>query len=225
MRIAVVSPYSTKKIIEELKIRWFSLSARPQFVFTYGGDGTILEAERCYSGVPIVPVQKSKICSRCSVYSAADVGKIVSRIAAGKYRIAEEQKVMAVFRGRKISALNEIQLHLRDPRRALRFSVRSGKKFYKEIIGDGLVAATAYGSNAYYRSMGYAPFRRGIRIGFSNVWPRLPSLEINKSATIKILREPAWLAADNHFLAAMRKGDSVKILPSRQKARFVVLHG
>lgn len=223
MRAAVVSPYSTGKIVRALKGHGFSLSARPQFVFTYGGDGTILEAERRYPGVPIVPMQRSKICSRCSVYSLADVRRVARAILKGKYRVAEEQKVEAVFRGRKVYALNEIQIHLRDPRRALRFSVRSCKKFYREVIADGLAAATAYGSHAYYRSMGYAPFRRGVRIGFSNAWPRLPGLEINTSATIRILRESAWLAADNHFLVAMKKGDSVTIKPSRKRARFVVL--
>lgn len=223
MHVAVVSPYDREKIVRLLKKAGFVISAKPQFVFTYGGDGTILQAEQCFSGVPIVPVQKSRICSNCSVYSVSDIGKVAGEIKKGKFRIAKEGKVEAVFKGRKLHALNEIQLHVKDPRKALRFSVRAGKTRYRELIGDGLVAATRYGSTAYYRSLGYVPFRKGVRIGFNNVWPRLPALELGGTAIIRILREPAWLIADNAVKLGMKEGDFVAIRPSKKKARFVVV--
>ncbi len=89
--------------------------------------------------------------------------------------------------------------------------------------GDGLVAATPYGSTAYYRSIGYAPFKSGIRIGFNNAWPRLPSAEIGKAALVRVVREEAWLIADNFFKTGMKRGDKVVIRPSKKIARFVVL--
>ncbi len=223
MRVAVVSPYNRQRIEKTLKARGFVVSPDPEIVFTYGGDGTILEAERKFSGVPIVPVQKSRICSNCSVYSLFDLGKVMKAIEKGMYSVAEEQKVEAVFKGRKVSALNEIQLHVKDPRRALRFSLRTPRMKYSEVVGDGLVAATPYGSTAYYRSIGYAPFKSGIWIGFNNAWPRLPSAEIGKAAVARIIREEAWLIADNFFKAEMKRGDKVVIRPSKKIARFVVL--
>ena len=171
----------------------------------------------------MVPVQRSRICSNCSVYSLFDLKQVIKAIGKGRYSVAEEQKVEAVFNGRKVSALNEIQLHVKDPRRALRFSLRAPRMKYREIISDGLVAATPYGSTAYYRSIGYAPFKSGIRIGFNNAWPRLPAMEVKKKAVVKLLRESAWLAADNFFKAEMKKSDKITIKPSKKKARFVVM--
>jgi NAD kinase len=224
MNVALVSHYDKKPILDALKKHGFSLSSRPKFVFTYGGDGTILEAEKCYPGVPLIPIQRSTICSHCSVYSVSDLDKMLHAIKSGKYSIKEEKKIEAVFQGRTISALNDIQIHLKDPRRAVRFSVKTKKKFYKEVVGDGIVAATPYASDSYYRAIGYKPFKSGLRLGFNNAWPKLPSIDIGKGVVITITRENAWLAADNFFLRTIKRWESVTIRPSKKKARFVVLH-
>jgi len=128
MRIAVVSHYDKKQVAKTLKRYGFAFSTDPEIVFTYGGDGTILEAEHRFPGMPIVPIQKSKICSNCSVYSVYDVKKVIENIKQGKYRIKEEETVEAVFKGKRIAALNEIQIHIKDPRKALRFSLKTGNK-------------------------------------------------------------------------------------------------
>ncbi len=221
MRAAIVSHYDKTAIANAIKRHGFLLSPKPQFVFTYGGDGTILEAESMFPGIPLVPVQKSRICSHCSVYSVVGLDRALHAIRQGKYSIRKEQKIEAVFKGKSIHALNDIQVHVKDPRRALRFSVRSGKLFYKEIIGDGFVASTSYGSGAYYRAIGNTPFKKGIRLGFNNVWPRLPFAQIDREASVKIIREHAYLAADNFFLKEIRPGDSIKIRQSKKIARFV----
>ena len=66
MKASVVSDYDTTKIVKILKKHGFVLSSSPELVFTYGGDGTILDAERKFPGVPIVPIQNSRICSRAN---------------------------------------------------------------------------------------------------------------------------------------------------------------
>lgn len=221
MRAAVVSPYRKERVVRMLRDRGFKISNDPQVVFSYGGDGTILEAERRFPGVPIAPIQKSRICSNCSIYSVADLDRAVQKIVAGKFRVKEEMKIEASFKGKRIAALNEIQMHIADPRRALRFSVRNGVN-YGEIIGDGIVAATPFGSTAYYRSIGYTPFSSGLRIGFNNAWPRLPAIE-TKKAVVVLRRGSALLLADNFFKRDMKEGDRFIVRESKQKARFVVV--
>jgi NAD+ kinase len=222
MKAALLSHYPANKIMNLLVRNGFHISADPEFVFTYGGDGTILEAEHKYPGVPVVPVQKSEICANCSVYSVTSLRSVLEKIKRGNFSIKEEPKIEAVFQGRKISALNEVQVHVRDPRRALRFSLRSGKTNYRQLIGDGIIASTPFGSTAYYRSIGYKSFRSGLRIGFNNVWPKLPYLEIKDSAELKLLRGEAWLTGDNCFIKKMDAGDRVVVMPSKEKARFVL---
>jgi NAD kinase len=223
MRAAIVTHYEIADLSLALKRHGFLLSKKPQFVFTYGGDGTILEAERKFPGIPLIPVQRSRMCSHCAVYNVYGFDKTLHALRRGRYKIKEEKKIEAVFRGRIISALNDIQVHMKDSRRALRFSVKSQKIFYKEVVGDGVVAATPYASGAYYRALGYRPFRHGCRLGFNNVWPKLPSLDVGKGVVVRLIREKAWLAADNFFLKEMRPGDSVRIKQSKKKARFVVI--
>lgn len=222
MQAAVYSPYGKQKIFGELKRHGFSISGKnPGFVFVYGGDGSILKAEHLYPGIPKVPMRKSIICSKCRHYGLSNLGRLASAINAGKFRVKEETKIEAVIGGKRITALNEIQVRNADPRKALRFSLQAGKT-RKEIIGDGFVAATPYGSTGYYRSMGYKPFKSGIRIGFNNVWPNMKPVKTG-TCTVKIIRESAVLAADNFFVRKLSKGDTVAIRKSRNKARFVVV--
>lgn len=222
MKAAVVSDYNAKKLIGMLKKHGFSLSSNPEYVFTYGGDGTILDAERKFSGVPIAPVQNSRVCSKCRSYFVHNLGNVLEAIKKRKYVVVEETKIQAIFKGRKVHALNEVQIHSSDPRKAIRFSFKTKNKNYRELIGDGVIVATPYGSTGYYRSIGYKPFKTGLMAGFNNIWPRLPAVPLGK-CTIRIVRENGWIAADNFFLENMNEGDMVVIKKSNKKARFLVI--
>jgi hypothetical protein len=41
----------------------------PDFIITVGGDGTLLQAERCYPSIPKLPVRDSLRCYRCDRHS------------------------------------------------------------------------------------------------------------------------------------------------------------
>lgn len=225
MKIWIESPYKIAEIRKRIEKSGAKIGKNPDFVITYGGDGTILLAEHRYPGVPKIPVQKSRICSKCFSYSVDDLEKTIAKIKTGAFRVKEKTKIEAKFKNRKITALNEVQIRSKDPRRAVRMEIKHGKKktniMKTNIIGDGLVAATPYGSTGYYRSLGYKPFASGIRIGFNNVWPKRAALHGGIVATLT--REEAFLAADNFFLKTIKAGDSVTIQESKEKARFVVV--
>ncbi len=222
MKIWVESHFRTGKIVNALKKAGIVVSSsNPDFVITYGGDGTILDATRKFTA-PIVPIRKSFICSRCMHYSHDTIQYIIKKLLYGKYKLRYFEKIEAVCRNRKLIGLNEVQVHNTDPRIAIRFSVKCGSVHYKEIIGDGIAASTAYGSTAYYNALGYKPFLHGCRLGFNNTKPRHAPLALKTKCIVKLLRGPAALFADNNpFSIKVKAGDSVVIRKSREQGRFV----
>ena len=134
------------------------------------------------------------------------------------------KKVEVVFGKKKLVGLNEIQIHSKDPRKALRFSLETGKQKFDEIIGDGLVFSTAYGSTAYYSALGYKPFKEGVRIGFNNTHNiEKINIELKKQAIVKVLRGSGFLLADNQEkIFKVKEGQSFQVRKSIEKAKFVV---
>ena len=195
----------------------------PEVVITYGGDGSILHAEAKYPGIPKLPIRENTISSKCESYSIGQIPKILAKLSEGKYKTYEQTKVEAYFGGRSLIGLNEVQIHTKVPTHAIRFSFEMGKIKIGELIGDGLVAATPHGSTAYYRSMGGKPFGKGIRIAFNNTWPRRKPVELKGGvAIVKLLRDNAWLAADNNpEMASLKPGDTVEIRQCESRAVFV----
>ena len=222
MKFCVVSFYDKRSVEKEIKKRFRLDKRKPDFVFTYGGDGTILFSEQLYPGVPKIPIRKSWICSKCVHYSANYIGKILDRLEKKQYKIKEQEKIEAIFNGRKLVALNDIQVHNANPAKALRFTLIMGSKKYN-FIGDGVVASTPYGSTAYYNALGYKPFSKGIRIGLNNTHPRRGFFVLDtKTTAVKVTRETALLIADNNEkMTEMKLGDKVLMRKSKSRARFV----
>ncbi|MBI2578843.1 MAG: NAD(+)/NADH kinase [Candidatus Aenigmarchaeota archaeon] len=221
-KIWVESVHNKSAIAEKIRKAGFRIDRKnPDFVLTYGGDGAILAAEWKYPGVPKIPVRKSMICSKCDYYDVADLGTVLRKLKKGSFRISATPKVEAIFRKKSVIGLNEVQVRNKDPRRALRFLLNvDGKSM--QFIADGIVAATPYGSTAYYKSLGYEPFGSGIRIGLNNPAGLRRYFVVKKTAKIRISRERALLAADNQSrIHGLKEGDTVLVRESKQRARFV----
>ncbi len=224
MKIWIESPYDKSEILEAVKRNGIRLSRKnPDFVLTYGGDGTILKAEQKYPGIPKVPIRNSKICSMCVSYGKNSLDYLFEKLKRKDYREEKINKVEAVFKGKKLVAVNEIQVHNKDPRKAIRFNLQVSGHNFEELIGDGLIFSTAFGSTAYYRAAGYEPFKSGIRIGFNNAYPKKEFLKLKSEASVTIIREKAFLIADNSETMTVNPGETVKIKESKQQAVFVRL--
>jgi len=219
----IVSPYDAAFLEERLKSAGIQLTDfHPDFIFTYGGDGTILQAEREFPNVPKIPIKKSELCSKCEVYDPKLIDIVLKKLVHKQYRLEEKEKVEAETGGEQLIGLNEIQIHNQLPYRALRFTIQNGQQQLGECIGDGLIAATAFGSAAYFKAVGGEEFTSGIMVALNNCIPRLTPFKLVDTLTVKITREAANLIADNREqMVTLRPGDTVTIRQAGEKARFV----
>jgi len=227
MKISVFSLPSNdnaKKVVEKIisKNKAFTLtSTKPDVVISVGGDGTFFFTERKYPGVPKILLRKSNICNKCENVS---IEAILKHLQQKRYTITTIYKLDANIGKRKINAVNDIIIRNKDLRRALRFTMNiPGKIKNEEIVGDGLVIATPYGSTAYFHAITKTSFKKGIGIAFNNpVMSRNPIITNNKPIKITILREHAIVASDNDPQTFIIKpGDIITIKQSKQKTKIV----
>ena len=196
-----------------------------QFVISYGGDGTLMHAEHEYPGIPKIVLKDSIICKRCSPLPNEEVlKKVINR----RYAVEELMKLEADADGRKLFAMNDIIVHNKDPRHAIRYSLSvNGLPIGNTIIGDGIVVATPFGSTAYYRSIADGSFELGIGLAFNNSTEQSDHVVLKEDSviTVKIIRGPAVLYADNqeHELI-LGKDAEVVIRRSSLKAAIVIPH-
>lgn len=201
----------------------------PELVVCYGGDGTVLYSERVFPGVPKLCLRKHAGCKTC-VYDVKDLPTLLGKIKAGKYRLLEEMKLVMSFKNYERHALNEVQLHNRNPAKAIRFSlsVQNGElRTYESVVGDGVVISTPFGSRAYYYSVGGTPFDEGIGIAFNNPHNlRVKPFVVDENSVIRVrvIREEGYIIVDNdeNFIE-VGKDDEFVVRKSKQKARFVVM--
>lgn len=219
-----------------------SSSRHPDIVISYGGDGTALEAERQYPGVPRLLIRNSLICRQCSHHTIQEIEMALEMLAKGQYTVKEEMKIEASVRGRKkkMVALNEFNIHYIPPT-ALRMNVSvNGKRLlatrhrhderthllHDVFIGDGLVVSTPHGSKGYFKSITHRAFGKGIGIAFNNtVQSAKPSIaRPQDTVQVTIVRGPGALYADNiRKFIALRDDDTIMICRDKAVARTILL--
>jgi NAD+ kinase len=223
MKVAVVSLW--KKLIErELKKAGFDVASRkPEAVVCVGGEGTFLFAELEHPGVP-----KLLLMHHCSGCNGHDYHDMLEKLKAGKYRIEEKAKISGISRGRKLVALNDISVHFSPPC-AIGIDVSvDGKVMARNLVGDGVVVATPYGSSAYYHSITRKAFRNGIGIAFNNPAVATGHVVVPDTSVIevRVTKGEGYMAADcNRNVLPLKKGDTVEIRKWPEPARIIVLKG
>lgn len=240
MRFAIVSLNNNKirKIAQTLGAYCHNIDiCNPEFVVTYGGDGTILYAERKYPEIPKITIRGSSGGYKC-LYSESDLENILLKIDNGKYSLREEPKLETVFEGRRCLSLNNVQIYNQNPASTIRFSIFvNDKPLYLNVIGDGVVVASPFGSTTYYASVS------GFKSGFSGDWigialnnphkygcdedtiDRSSLVDINSNIDIKILRNDGLLLlfdSDNSIINT-KEGDMISIGVSKITAKFVIV--
>lgn len=236
MKFAVVSLKNTQGITEVLKMFGHDIdNNKPDFVVTYGGDGTVLFSERKYPGIPKITIRAGSIGFKCR-YSIEEFEDILIKIDSGEYKLKEEIKLETTFQGRKYISLNEAQLHNSSPIKAVRFSVYiEDEILFENVIGDGVVITTPFGSSAYYSSVGGEKFDKGIGIALNNPYnvkekPMIIDEGFDYNINIKILRDNGLLLFDNDnnmikvsATGGDKEGDNIVVKRSKDTAKFVTI--
>jgi NAD+ kinase len=223
--VTVVSQHDTSEIEAALVAEGFEIvDKNPDFIICYGGDGTVLFSERTIPEVPKLIIKTSRVCRKCD-YTPKQLKKLLSNIMKGNYCLHKKMKLEAEAKGKKLVGLNEIQVHLKLPIYAVRFSLSVNGTEYDELIGDGVIIATAFGSTGYYKATGGERFEKGIGISFNNLHNiRAENFVVKEDSVVKlvIIRGPAWLLADNNEdFVDLDAGDAVTVRRSESVANFI----
>ena len=57
---------------------------KPDVIVSYGGDGTLLSAERKFPGIPKLPIRDSKVCKKCPIHTTEH---LLQKLSDGNHKI------------------------------------------------------------------------------------------------------------------------------------------
>jgi len=179
----------------------------PDLVVCYGGDGTLLAAELRWPGVPKVPILNSRRGHRCIPKPPREV--IAALAHDGLVHTQYTKLECAVFSSRRhrepeflLTCLNEINVHMGRINSAVRFKLWINEVPFEngaEIVSDGFIACTAFGSNAYFKAITKGIFSQGIGVAFKATTHPVNHMILAEEDDLRfqITRGPATLAFDN----------------------------
>lgn len=180
----------------------------PDTVVCFGGDGTLLAAERLWPGIPKVPLRNSRRGVRCI---AAPPEGVIAQLAAGKLLPQPQLKLACRLEfadgkrpAQELVALNEVSGHMGRVTSSLRYRVWFDGRAYgsapdHEIIGDGFVVCSPFGSTAYFNQITRGIFWQGIGVAFKYTNEQTTHIIVPEDTTVRvqITRGPAVIAHDS----------------------------
>jgi len=128
------------------------------FLFTIGGDGTILDTiSSIKKEIPIVAVNSGRL-GFLSNTAKTEIKEVISQLISKEYRIEERTLISletkAKLFGKYNFALNELTVHKKDSSSMITIHVYVNGIFLNSYWADGLIIATPTGSTAYSLSCG-----------------------------------------------------------------------
>ena len=205
----------------------------PELVVCYGGDGTLLNAELRWPGVPKVPIRNSRRGNRCI---ARPPDEVIASLAAKRMIRTEFIKIECRVHvdgmqnpRHVLTAMNEFNVHMGHINLAVRLKVWVNDEPFAdgaEIIGDGVVVSTPFGSTAYFNQITRGIFYAGFGIAFKNITDLTSHLVVPDDVTIRVqvTRGPAVLAYDNcPDYVHLEEGDTLFLTKHAQPATVLTL--
>lgn len=221
-RIAIFGRNGFENLNDLLKKYNFIIDeTNPEIIISYGGDGTFLMSERAFPQIPKVLIRNSNICNKCHNHPTEHV---LEKIYKEEYKTTEYTKLKARVKNKELTCTNDFVIRNKLPTHALRFIVIVNDNSSEELIGDGIVISTPFGSTGYYYSITRKNFTKGIGIAFNNLHKQKEHLNINEQDKIKIeiTRGDAVLVSDNNpTIIELKEGDIIEIQKSEEVAKVI----
>ncbi|HIH17088.1 MAG TPA: hypothetical protein HA252_06815 [Candidatus Diapherotrites archaeon] len=230
-RVAIVAKRASVRAKTRKTVKRFGyriVNRKPDVVVAIGGDGTYLHAERVFPGVPKLLIRDSRICLKCNDESL----RVLLKACEAGYRVERPMKLAAAVhrnhsKTRPRLAANDVVIRNREQTQAIRFTVKvNGKDLDGTLIGDGVVIATPFGSQAYYQAITGKGFRKGMGIAFNNVAGKRKGLVVRETTEITVIlrRGRALVSFDNDpAMVALAPGDRVTVKKARERASILRL--
>lgn len=195
--IPIFKKFPQLKIVQE----------NPDFVLSYGGDGTLLSSELAYPHIPKIPVLNSLHGHRCIPHPPEEV---LRRLVEDKLVPYRYMKLLcSVYPdgqdtpSHQFEALNEVMVEKGKINTAVRFKIWVNGISYegegREILGDGFMISTPFGSTAYFSNVTRGIFWKGIGIALMATSESVTHIILPEDTVteVKITRGPAIFAHDN----------------------------
>jgi NAD+ kinase len=210
----------------------------PDMIEILGGDGSIYHKKRRRPILPIRLVDKTSqgFFADCSVL---ELKEIYDMLEEGKYRIEEHLTLDTYLNNELISnAINDVYVHFKDPRKAIRFDVRTnGNRLFESsrLVGDGVIVATSLGSTGYNASAGgyvvnpkedkvVVTLNNPVGIGVKK--NRSKVIDSNSEIEIEVYRpQKLWLCIDGCELLSILNSDKIRIKKSKETFKLVKIEG
>ena len=136
-----------------------TLKNKADFLFSIGGDGTLLKAVTYVrdSGIPILGINTGRLGFISSI-SADQIDEAITDVLKGNYKI-NERTVLELSTSKKLFkdknfALNEVAVSKKDTSSMIRIDAYVDDEFLNTYWADGLVVSTPTGSTGYSLSCG-----------------------------------------------------------------------
>jgi len=136
-----------------------TLPSEIKYVFSLGGDGTLLNAILFVkdSGIPMVGINTGRMGFLAGV-DRGQIAECITDIANKNYIIEERSMLQAISRNKVLEpfpyALNEFALHKRDTASMITVHTYLNGSFLNSYWVDGVIVATPTGSTGYSLSCG-----------------------------------------------------------------------
>ncbi|MFA7691800.1 MAG: hypothetical protein GX117_11280 [Candidatus Hydrogenedentes bacterium] len=219
-------------LVQAFDAAFVVVDKNPDIVICYGGDGTLLTAELRWPGIPKVPILNSRRGHRCIPKSPREVVEALARneMVHSHYSKLEcavfssDQRQEADF---ILTCLNEVNVHMGRINSAVRFCLWVNDIPFEngvEVVSDGFVACTAFGSSAYFKAITKGIFKEGIGLAFKATTHPVNHVIVSERDEVRfeITRGPAVLAFDNsHDYLDLAAGDYLTVRKHPQSAHML----
>jgi len=202
------------------------------FVFTIGGDGTILRAamEMKTYNTPLIGVNMGRR-GFLSEVSPEEIEDAIHRIVNGEYFIEESIKVKSWCNGVNDGfpdALNEVLIASTLPSKMILTQLSVDDKFITEIQADGVIISSPTGSTAYNMSAGgsiIAPDLEALILTVICPYSYFRSLIVPASSKISVEllkpRSDSMVIIDGRSYTPLKPGSIIEATVSNNKTRFI----